>query len=126
MKALSIKQPWAELIATSVKDIENRTWRASYRGMFYIHASQKSAGTFTDLLSDLQQDVCPLGVCSNIICGAINYGAIIGHVTLVDCVKYHPSLWAEKGVWNWVLENPVKYEKPIVNVKGALSFWDFN
>lgn len=27
MKAISIKQPWASLIAHGIKDIENRTWR---------------------------------------------------------------------------------------------------
>ena len=26
MKAISIKQPWASLIAHGIKDIENRTW----------------------------------------------------------------------------------------------------
>ena len=27
MKAISIKQPWASLIAHGIKDIENRTWK---------------------------------------------------------------------------------------------------
>ena len=27
MKALTIKQPWADLIIAGVKDIENRTWK---------------------------------------------------------------------------------------------------
>lgn len=39
MKALSIKQPWASLIAHGIKDIENRTWRTHFRGKIYIHAS---------------------------------------------------------------------------------------
>jgi hypothetical protein len=30
-----------------------------------------------------------------------------------------------KPIWNWVLANPVLYEKPILNVKGKLSFWNF-
>ncbi len=41
MKALSIIQPWASLIATGIKDVENRTWRTNYRGEFLIHASAK-------------------------------------------------------------------------------------
>jgi len=33
--------------------------------------------------------------------------------------------WAEKGIWNWVLKNPILFEKPIENVKGKLGFWEF-
>ena len=32
MKALSIKQPWASLIAHGIKDIENRTWKTNFLG----------------------------------------------------------------------------------------------
>lgn len=39
MKALSIKQPWASLIAHGIKNIENRTWKTHFRGRIYIHAS---------------------------------------------------------------------------------------
>ena len=39
MKALTIKQPWASLIAHGVKDIENRTWKTKYRGKILIHAA---------------------------------------------------------------------------------------
>ena len=41
MKALSIRQPWAWLIARGVKTVENRTWATNFRGRFYIHASAK-------------------------------------------------------------------------------------
>ena len=44
MKALSIKQPWASLIAHGIKDIENRTWKTNFRGRIYIHASSISKG----------------------------------------------------------------------------------
>ena len=39
MKALSIKQPWAELILWGKKKIELRKWNTKFRGTFYIHAS---------------------------------------------------------------------------------------
>ena len=52
-------------------------------------------------------------------------GAIIGSVVISDCVQNHPSVWAEKGCWNWVLKDAVLFDKPIMNVKGKLSFWDF-
>ena len=69
-----------------------------------------------------------------------HFSAIIGEVEIIDCVINHPSIWAEKTefaqsgnqrfykdkpIYNWVLENPVLYEKPILNVKGKLSFWEF-
>ena len=44
MKVLSIKQPWAYLIASGIKDIENRTWKCpeKYIGKrVLIHASAK-------------------------------------------------------------------------------------
>ena len=47
MKAITIWQPWAELIARGVKLVENRTWRTHYRGPVAIHAglSNKWFGT---------------------------------------------------------------------------------
>ena len=41
MKALSVKQPWASLIASGKKTIETRTWRTFYRGPLLIVASRK-------------------------------------------------------------------------------------
>ena len=31
-KVITVKQPWARLIAQGVKNIENRTWKTNYRG----------------------------------------------------------------------------------------------
>jgi hypothetical protein len=57
--------------------------------------------------------------------------AIIGQADIIDCVQDHKSIWAEHGkagekpIWNWVLANAILYDKPILNVKGKLSFWEF-
>ena len=40
MKALSIKQPWASLVATGVKTVECRTWKTKYRGPLLICSSK--------------------------------------------------------------------------------------
>ena len=53
-------------------------------------------------------------------------GAIIGSVVIADCVQNHPSVWAEKGCWHWVLKDPILFENPIENVKGKLGFWEYN
>jgi hypothetical protein len=137
MKALSIKQPWASLIAHGIKNIENRTWRTKFRGRIYIHASAKSAGNIMDLLNEKQLINLP-----NYIFLSENYplSAIIGEVDIVDCVINHSSIWAEKTeiigktieneilyngkpIYNWVLANAKLYDKPILNVKGKLSFY---
>lgn len=148
MKALSIKQPWASLIATprqdnpllGIKDIENRTWKTHFRGRIYIHASAskvKFDNWYDSPLNNeqlLSLDPMQYGL-------DFEYSAIIGEVDIVDCVINHPSIWAEKTftyeydesgekpigkpIYNWVLANPVLYDKPILNVKGKLSFWEF-
>jgi hypothetical protein len=40
MKAISIKQPWANLIASGAKTIETRTWATTYRGELLIVSSR--------------------------------------------------------------------------------------
>lgn len=140
MKALSIKQPWASLIAHGIKDIENRTWATKFRGTIYIHASGKpSFNNLTLNLTHDQIDKIVLGDFCQLDSRSIAYpkSAIIGTVDIVDCVINHRSIWAEATetsaghvidhiVYNWVLANPVLFEKPILNVKGKLSLWEFD
>jgi hypothetical protein len=40
MKALSLKEPWATLVASGKKTIETRKWRTNYRGPVLICACQ--------------------------------------------------------------------------------------
>ena len=150
MKALSIKQPWASLIAHGIKDIENRTWKTNFRGRIYIHASKISANNPKGrcfLFTDEQWKIMGEEMRVNIVIDYWEHSAIIGEVDIIDCVINHPSIWAEKSdnygrffrngvpayvgkkenkpIYNWVLANPILYEKPILNVKGKLSFWEF-
>ena len=143
MKALSIKQPWASLIAHGIKDVENRTWKTKFRGRILIHVSAPTKFK-VDLTNDQTKLAIP--VLKTAIEGTMPFGAIIGEVDIVDCVMNHSSIWAEKTetegitdvntgefipyrkqkpVYNWVLANPVLYDTPILNVKGKLSFWEF-
>jgi len=144
MKALSIKQPWASLIAHGIKDIENRTWATKYCGTIYIHASSKPS--FNNLSLNLTHDQIDQIVLDDVLqldTRHLSYpkSAIIGKVDIVDCVINHPSIWAEgtfypidetegypnsvKPIYNWVLANPVLFDEPILNVKGKLSLWEF-
>lgn len=154
MKALTIKQPWASLIVEGIKDIENRTWKTKYRGRIYIHASQKPVpfngmSNGINFTLDQKREIFKIhptseGRYPDIMSKYIT-SAIIGEVDIVDCVLNAPSIWADKMeyytcpesgikvlhkdqkyVWNWVLANPVKYDNPILDIKGKLSFWEYN
>jgi len=146
MKALTIKNPWALLIAAGIKDIENRTWRTKFRGRTYIHAGQSLACKPTGLQELLTPEqfniVNTYEVYRQVLGLGFKKSCIIGEVDIVDCVLNHPSIWAEQSavvmrkingvhqptevpVWNWVLANQVLYDKPIENVKGKLSFWEY-
>ena len=127
MKALTIKQPWASLIAHGLKSIENRTWKTNYRGRILIHAASTPVKEGWDALNEMQ--LAKVYAYKDKIYGGseeLPYGAILGSVEIVDCVKNHPSVWAEEGVWNWVLANPVLFDEPITGIKGKLSFWEYD
>lgn len=122
MKAISIKQPWASLIAHGIKDVENRTWKCpkKYIGQrVLIHASMVGRKTYSipERLFNNSK------VFSIIESKELPKGAILGSVVIADCVQNHPSVWAEKGCWNWVLKDAILFDKPIEGVKGKLSFW---
>lgn len=40
MKALTLTQPWATLVAIGAKRIETRSWKTDYRGPLAIHAAK--------------------------------------------------------------------------------------
>src|SRR5688500_13358768 len=40
MKALSLRQPWGDLLVHGVKDVENRRWSTRHRGLLVIHAAK--------------------------------------------------------------------------------------
>jgi activating signal cointegrator 1 len=40
MKAITLTQPWATLVAIGAKQIETRSWTTTYRGQLAIHAAK--------------------------------------------------------------------------------------
>lgn len=71
MRALTICQPYAELIARGVKLVENRTWEMLYRGPLLIHAGKSrkflSGDNYGIPLAEMQ------------------WGAVIAAVDVVAC-----------------------------------------
>jgi hypothetical protein len=53
----------------------------------------------------------------------LDYGAIIGEVTITACVQDSPSPWAEPGLYHFLLADPVLYDKPIPYC-GQLGFFE--
>lgn len=129
MKTISIKQPWAFIACSGIKDIENRKWATKFRGRVLVHASAKSYPL--EVLNELQWNELKSKTFNPGVAQMVyNRSAIIGSVEIVDCVINHPSIWAERHnlpfkPHNWVLANPVLFAEPILSVKGKLSFWDY-
>lgn len=129
MKTLSIQQPWASLVCTGIKDVENRSWKTPHRGKILIHASSKKVpSTFFD--SEPIEYVAEID--SNIDFGNIleiedlPTSAIIGYVDIVDCVQDdESSTWSEPDCFNWLLAEAYVFDDPITNVKGKLNLFDY-
>lgn len=115
LPALSVRQPWAWLIASGLKDIENRPRRTHYRGPLLIHAG-------LSLNSYTEENVIWLNDKFNVqIPMELETGGIVGIVEVVDCVQKHPSKWFNEGNFGWVLANPRRLKfKPC---RGALGLF---
>lgn len=124
MKCLSIRQPWAWLICAGLKDIENRTWRTSFRGRIYVHAGQTMDVNFPgrSLTEDwILVNLSPSARRAYHI-SRRHRGAIIGEVDIVDCICQSDSPWFE-GPYGFVLRNPCLYPSP-VPYKGRLGLFE--
>ena len=88
MFALSVKQPWATLLARGLKAVEVRRWPTARRERVLIHAARVPDGR-------------PHGwslVPSERLAEARRVGGLVGAVTLTGCVKYEsPAAFAADG-----------------------------
>lgn len=135
MKALTICQPYAELIACGEKRVENRTWATSYRGELLIHAGKNRQ--WLDVGTD--EELNEIDVPTGIYLSTLDFGAIIANVKLVDCVSIeaimdgrcderYPWLRGHRhanGPWCWVLEEVLRLPEA-VPYKGAQGLWNYD
>jgi len=110
VKALTVIQPWAQLIVEGVKDVENRSWNTKYRGRLYIHAGKSKRWPWL-APRHAQYDH-----------RTITYGAILGAVTLLDVIRDSASRFAEKGAYHWLLADPVQFAESIP-MRGRQGLW---
>lgn len=115
MKALSIMQPWAWLIAAGHKDIENRSWPTRFRGPVLLHAGKRFDPNYLDEgpavlweWPDIEQP------------DDFHTGGIIGEAEIVDCVTDSLSPWFH-GPYGFVIRNARLL--PFQACRGALGFF---
>lgn len=126
MKTITIKQPFATLIAKGYKEYEFRTWKTKYRGDILIHAGKGIDKKAMERYKHLN----------------LNYptGCIIAKATLTDCIKIdevmREVLKKENNIvynsvikhtewdgYGFKLENVIELDP--IYLKGKLSFWDY-
>jgi hypothetical protein len=78
MQALSLKQPWATLLAHGRKSIEVRRWPTARRGRVLIHAAK---------VSDARPEVWAR-VPEELLDAARQVGGIVGAGDLTGCLAY--------------------------------------
>lgn len=126
MKTITIKQPFASLIAEGLKKYEFRTWRTKYRGEVLIHAGKSVDKKAMEKFRHLNLEYPT--------------GCIIAKATISDCVfidsdmkkklnKEDPLVYSgvvkdiEWKGYGFKLKNVEKVEPIYIN--GKLSLWDY-
>lgn len=127
MKVITIKQPFATLIAEGIKEYEFRTWKTKYRGEILIHAGKGVNKKAVEKYKHLNLDYPS--------------GCIIAKANLVDCIEINDEardMLSKKNSlvyssvikdtdWNgygFKLENISKVKE--IEVNGKLSLWDYD
>ncbi len=111
LKILSIRQPWAWLIAHGYKDIENRSWSTAYRGPLLIHAGKTVDHAGCAVVRQRFKIALP---------EHFETGGIIGLATLTEVVTQSASPWFI-GPYGFVLE--AARTLPFFPLRGQLGLY---
>jgi hypothetical protein len=103
MRALSIHQPYAELILRGLKKIEYRSMVTHIRGRIFIYASL-TPGNIYDW-DDLHMKP-----------GDLPTGVLVGTVEIIDCT-------GESGNYQWHLAKPERLERNLKPQKHPQPSW---
>ena len=124
MRVITLKQPWATLVAEGIKKYEFRSWKTKYRGKILIHAGAGVDKREMNKFSDLNL--------------TFPTKKIIAVVDIEDCLKLDDDLnkkiIAENNIaygdkyrdgYVWKLSNVKKLNiNNIVN--GKLGLWNYD
>lgn len=132
MKAATLWQPWASLLAANLKLYETRSWSTNYRGKIAIHAAKRSPPMVDWPIELLEKVVIKIGAFSR-----LPRGAIVAIADLVDVVRTEDIKRGDMpmyehllgdfspGRFAWKLENVVRVLDPI-KVSGFQRLWDWH
>lgn len=125
MKVITVKQPFASLIASGLKEYEFRTWKTKYRGEIYIHA-----GKGIDKIAMKRYEYLNLDYPS---------GCIIAKANITDCIYidsnmkkilkekddkvYYGIIHSKKEEYGFKLDNIERIEP--ITVNGKLGIWNY-
>jgi hypothetical protein len=114
MKALTLHQPWATLIAVGYKTIETRSWSTRYRGPLAIHAAKAIVPGGLDLARSYLDPGQRI---------AMPHGAVVATSELIACVPI------VDGTKNFdtpclVIDSPVTETTTHVGAPGTLSLFE--
>jgi hypothetical protein len=140
MKAITIWQPYASLIAVGAKRIETRSWATKYRGQLAIHAAVASGGyqyigSHEHYRAALKKILFQYNLLNEKRI-KLPHGAVLATCQLIDCVKisieFAESLMSQErafgdytqGRYAWVLEDIRMLPAP-VPAKGAQKLWEW-
>lgn len=125
MKALTISQPFATLIATGEKWVENRTWETLYTGWLAIHAGKGTQYLDRDELQAYPTG-CIIAVARIVAC--VHIDAIHDSCQRDDIVLGTRRTWQEiathehtEGPWCWVLQDVRTVDH--VPINGMQGLW---
>ncbi|MGD8188549.1 ASCH domain-containing protein [Brevibacillus ginsengisoli] len=139
MKAITIHQPWATLIALGEKQFETRSWATKYRGKIAIHAAKKidrdacqiepyksvlakHGYTSDNLPTGSIVAICDLSECYQVR-SSNHHLATIGDPTNVVIGNEYEFGWYEPGRYAWELSDVQKiYPIP---AKGQQGLWNW-
>ena len=133
MKALTLTQPWAYLVAHGHKGIETRSWSTHYRGVIAIHAARAlppdallfALAIFGHNRSEMER-LCPRGV---IVATATILNVLpTGSPAVVAALDSRPQekIYGDftPGRYAWFLELQTIMTPPRP-ARGALGLWDW-
>jgi len=141
MKALTVSQPYASLIASGEKWVENRDWFTQYRGPLGVHAGlgtqymtrreMREQGLPTGAVVATAELVAIVRIRHRVLADVIGEPAVScspgdlerlkrACITLADIAAHAHS----EGPWGWVLANVRALPEP-VPAKGAMGLWDW-
>ncbi|KLU66734.1 ASCH domain protein [Desulfosporosinus acididurans] len=135
MRALTLWQPWASLMAEKHKKIETRGWSTKIRGEVAIHAARKPVIETMKLMAPKT-----LRTINNLLfpfaLERLPVGCVLATGNLVDCKLIDDAFLetlSEKelplgdytlGRYAWIFEDIQSFQSPFP-AKGAQGFWDW-